>query len=169
VRDPISQKAFVWNRNNPYTYSDPSGYCPDGCVLEAAATIGTAEVLVGALAIGSVGLAGVGLQGQARGAADAATAIQGAINRAVAAAVDEARRHIPTSVREQVKGEKGTNCIYCGTETRPEAGHPNSHELDHNIPVSRGGTNDPDNLDPTCRTCNREKGSKTGEEYRPHD
>ena len=26
VHDPMSQKAFMWNRNNPYAYSDPSGY-----------------------------------------------------------------------------------------------------------------------------------------------
>lgn len=28
VHDPMSQKAYTWNRNNPYTYSDPSGYAP---------------------------------------------------------------------------------------------------------------------------------------------
>ena len=26
VHDPMSQKPFMWNRNNPTTYSDPSGY-----------------------------------------------------------------------------------------------------------------------------------------------
>ncbi|HEV3086951.1 MAG TPA: putative toxin [Candidatus Elarobacter sp.] len=26
VRDPMSQKPYMWNRNNPYEYSDPSGY-----------------------------------------------------------------------------------------------------------------------------------------------
>ncbi len=26
VHDPMSQKPFMWNRNNPYEYSDPSGY-----------------------------------------------------------------------------------------------------------------------------------------------
>lgn len=28
VHDPISQKPFMWNRNNPYAYSDPTGYDP---------------------------------------------------------------------------------------------------------------------------------------------
>jgi hypothetical protein len=28
VHDPMSQKPFMWNRNNPYAYSDPSGYAP---------------------------------------------------------------------------------------------------------------------------------------------
>lgn len=26
VGDPISQKAYMWNRNNPFVYQDPSGY-----------------------------------------------------------------------------------------------------------------------------------------------
>jgi hypothetical protein len=26
VHDPLSQKAYVWNNNNPITYEDPSGY-----------------------------------------------------------------------------------------------------------------------------------------------
>ncbi len=26
VHDPMSQKPYMWNRNNPYVYSDPSGY-----------------------------------------------------------------------------------------------------------------------------------------------
>lgn len=30
VHDPMSQKSFIWNRNNPYGYSDPSGYITEG-------------------------------------------------------------------------------------------------------------------------------------------
>ena len=42
VHDPMSQKPYMWNGNNPYTYSDPSGYAaynggacssPVGCLL----------------------------------------------------------------------------------------------------------------------------------------
>jgi YD repeat-containing protein len=29
VHDPSTQKPFMWNRNNPYEYSDPSGYQPE--------------------------------------------------------------------------------------------------------------------------------------------
>ena len=28
AHDPMSQKAFAWDRNNPYAYSDPSGFAP---------------------------------------------------------------------------------------------------------------------------------------------
>lgn len=30
VHDPASQKPFMWNRNNPFAYSDPSGFDPTG-------------------------------------------------------------------------------------------------------------------------------------------
>ena len=30
VHDPMSQKPYMWNGNNPYEYSDPSGFCRDG-------------------------------------------------------------------------------------------------------------------------------------------
>jgi hypothetical protein len=35
--DPMSQRAYMWDRNNPYVYSDPTGYCATpigfiGCV-----------------------------------------------------------------------------------------------------------------------------------------
>jgi RHS repeat-associated protein len=29
VHDPMSQKPFMWNNNNPVSYSDPSGYVPE--------------------------------------------------------------------------------------------------------------------------------------------
>jgi hypothetical protein len=39
VHDPMSQKSFMWDNNNPYAYSDPSGYAPNriedcgGCAM----------------------------------------------------------------------------------------------------------------------------------------
>ena len=38
-------------------------------------------------------------------------------------------------------------------------------ELDHIIPISRGGTNAEDNLATSCFKCNRQKRNKTGAEY----
>jgi hypothetical protein len=50
-------------------------------------------------------------------------------------------------------------CWYCGTiESGPRL-------REHQIPKCRGG-GEGDNLVPACYTCNRNKGSKTVEEYR---
>ena len=38
-------------------------------------------------------------------------------------------------------------------------------QVDHAIPVARGGSNDMENLDLICPRCNQEKGDKIPEEY----
>lgn len=40
-------------------------------------------------------------------------------------------------------------CVYCGYDK--------FIELDHKIAVTRGGSNEPENLQPVCRYCNRSK------------
>lgn len=52
-------------------------------------------------------------------------------------------------------------CAYCGTLFAQEG-----FEIDHKTPLSRGGTNDEDNLQLVCATCNMKKGRKTDAEYR---
>lgn len=49
-------------------------------------------------------------------------------------------------------------CAYCGT-TEEEI------EIDHIVPLSRGGTNDPENLAPACRPCNRSKWNRLPDEW----
>lgn len=58
-------------------------------------------------------------------------------------------------------------CEYCGKELEPKAGKPNSYEADHRTPYSKGGPTSPENLAPSCRTCNRSKGAQTPEEWSP--
>lgn len=48
-------------------------------------------------------------------------------------------------------------CAYCGAVAT---------EVDHVLPVSRGGTNVEENLAPACAPCNQSKGSRTPEEWR---
>jgi 5-methylcytosine-specific restriction endonuclease McrA len=43
-------------------------------------------------------------------------------------------------------------CVSCGTDE--------FICIDHIVPVSLGGTNTDDNIQPLCRTCNSEKGNR---------
>jgi filamentous hemagglutinin len=54
VDDPMSQRPYMWNNNNPITYSDPSGYCPLCLVAVPAVEIGIGEALT-AIGVGAVG------------------------------------------------------------------------------------------------------------------
>lgn len=54
--------------------------------------------------------------------------------------------------------EKFDNCCaYCGVRT-------DKLEMEHIIPISRGGAHVPDNIVPACRQCNATKGARTPDE-----
>lgn len=59
----------------------------------------------------------------------------------------------------QVEEARG-DCAYCGVELDIGQG-----TFDHAIPLDRGGPNANYNLNRCCYTCQREKGTKTPEEY----
>jgi len=54
---------------------------------------------------------------------------------------------------------QGGRCYYCRVEI--EAGY----HIDHMLPISRGGTNGPENLALACAPCNLSKFTKTAEEF----
>jgi 5-methylcytosine-specific restriction endonuclease McrA len=60
---------------------------------------------------------------------------------------------------QQVIKLYGGRCVYCGCT-------PDKLTVDHDIPLSRGGSNWLDNVVPACRPCNRAKHAMTGAEYR---
>lgn len=67
------------------------------------------------------------------------------------------RDRIPSEVREEVLS--AGKCAVCpSTENL---------EVDHIVPLSRDGTNARENLQCLCITCNRQKGTKTMEEWLP--
>lgn len=58
-----------------------------------------------------------------------------------------------------IRDELGDRCNYCG---QPLDG---GGEVDHKLPISRGGSNWPSNLTLACLTCNRDKHAKTVQEF----
>ena len=68
---------------------------------------------------------------------------------------------------DQSKDAEGTpRCEYCGTELSPHPGSGDSYEADHRNPHAQGGRSTQDNLAPSCRDCNREKGNRTPEQWK---
>lgn len=72
----------------------------------------------------------------------------------------DARTPLSPEVRDHVVARDSRTCRYCGTKEGP-------FDVDHVIPVSRGGGNDPLNLVLACQPCNRSKGAKLLREWRP--
>ena len=62
------------------------------------------------------------------------------------------RRKLPESVRIAVFERNGFKCLHCDK--------PTDLTIDHIIPLVKGGTNDLENLQTLCRSCNSRKGIK---------
>jgi 5-methylcytosine-specific restriction endonuclease McrA len=52
----------------------------------------------------------------------------------------------------------GSSCLSCGSQE--------NLEMDHVVPLSRGGMHDLSNMQILCRTCNRSKGNRNSNDYR---
>lgn len=64
------------------------------------------------------------------------------------------RGAIPADVKELVWARDGGRCGTCGSTVELQ--------FDHIIPVSRGGSSEPGNLQVLCGSCNRRKGVAVG-------
>jgi len=62
------------------------------------------------------------------------------------------RRNVTGALRTRVLERDAYRCVQCGSHV--------GLQVDHIHPVSRGGTNDFENLQTLCKPCNREKGDK---------
>lgn len=69
-----------------------------------------------------------------------------------------ARKWIATAIRLSVYARDGFACVYCGDRNRLT--------LDHVVAVSRGGTDNAENLVTACKSCNSSKGAKALDEWR---
>lgn len=62
------------------------------------------------------------------------------------------------SLRERIKERDNYTCQHCGLSVKDE---PNLLlEIDHIIPISKGGKTEESNLQTLCWKCNRHKGNK---------
>ena len=64
-------------------------------------------------------------------------------------------------IKRKKLSKQDNMCIYCASTISLT-----TSDLDHKVPVSRGGTNNESNFQALCKKCNKEKHSKTDEEYR---
>jgi hypothetical protein len=73
-------------------------------------------------------------------------------------------RYVSAALREQIMARDLRSCRHCTSSA--------NLEIDHVVPVSRGGTSSADNLQVLCRSCNRAKRAKDSAEHvatRNHD
>lgn len=70
-------------------------------------------------------------------------------------------RTIRSALVEELLMEQSGLCRWCSHALGDD------FHLDHVVPLSRGGTNDPSNLVLACPPCNTSKGAKTIQEWRP--
>ncbi|MBF9060639.1 hypothetical protein HKCCSP123_15765 [Rhodobacterales bacterium HKCCSP123] len=64
------------------------------------------------------------------------------------------RSGLSLKTRYEVLERDGRRCVICGVSTRHDA----VLEVDHIVPVAKGGSDDRDNLQTLCFDCNRGKG-----------
>lgn len=78
-----------------------------------------------------------------------------------------AKRHgIPTKLRDLILRRDGYTCTYCGEKGTAEIGPRNkAWQIDHILPVSKGGTNHPSNLVASCEGCNASKNNQSGGDF----
>ena len=62
------------------------------------------------------------------------------------------REPVPLNVRQEVYTRDGYRCVYCGS--------PRDLQIDHVIPLSKGGENDISNYQTLCKYCNQRKSAK---------
>ncbi len=159
VHDPMSQKSFMWNDNNPVEYNDPSGYCiEDACVGEAA--VGAVVVEGGALAVGEAAEAvgDAALASSARGfaaatarsaasAAAAGRALAGGVARGIYRFITQGKTYVGRSINigqrmaQHIRSGKLTSENFGSVQTRAVSG--NLKTAEQNAIDEAGGVGNP--------------------------
>lgn len=63
------------------------------------------------------------------------------------------RAKVSNELRQEIFERDGYTCVNCGSTEKE------SLEIDHIMPISKGGKTEPDNLQTLCRNCNIRKGN----------
>lgn len=66
--------------------------------------------------------------------------------------------HTDRDIRNQYLSQNG-RCFYCGIDVG------NGYHVDHVVPLSRGGSNSPENIVIACEPCNRSKHARSVEDF----
>lgn len=69
--------------------------------------------------------------------------------------------------RTRAAEAQGWKCCYCGVHMSVECKSKNSVTLEHVIPKSQGGTDNPDNLVAACNRCNTRRGTMSWKKFDP--
>lgn len=80
-------------------------------------------------------------------------------SRAPVTEEERERRRVTPDIRLRIFERDKYKCQSCGAPSSSVL------EIDHVMPISRGGSSDDDNLQVLCAPCNRSKGAKTLEEW----
>ena len=67
----------------------------------------------------------------------------------------------PQGLKQELMRRQNNTCVYCAHRRTAH-----NLEIDHIVPVVRGGSNDESNLQVICGPCNQRKGIQTDEEFR---
>lgn len=73
------------------------------------------------------------------------------------------RRKLSKSERQQIHSKCNGHCAYCGCELDYK-----DMQVDHMIPISRGGADELSNMLPACRSCNHYKATLGVEGFRQY-
>ena len=67
----------------------------------------------------------------------------------------------PQGLKQELMRQQNNTCVYCAHRRTAR-----NFEIDHIVPVVRGGSNDKSNLQVICGPCNQRKGIQTDKEFR---
>lgn len=71
------------------------------------------------------------------------------------------REQLTIKERQKVYRKFNGRCAYCGKKIAIR-----DMQVDHILPLHKGGENSPDNYNPACSACNTQKGMLTVEQFR---